>query len=70
MTKVVFKRIVIVMPDYKEMYRILFRETTKAISALQAAQQQTEELYIEDQAVDNLIVLSPDNDDNEQPPQK
>ena len=36
------------MPDYKEMYRILFRETTKIISALQRVQQQTEEIYMAD----------------------
>ena len=36
------------MPDYKEMYATLFRETTKAIGILQTAQQQTEEIYIAD----------------------
>ena len=35
------------MPDYKEMYLHLFRETTKAINALQQAQQATEEMFIE-----------------------
>ena len=34
------------MPDYKEMYLILFRETTKVIAALQKAQQEAEELFI------------------------
>lgn len=34
------------MPDYPEMYRILFRSQSRAIAILQAAQQQTEELFI------------------------
>lgn len=41
------------MPDYKEMYLVLFRETTKAIMALQKAQQVTEEMYIADEGNDN-----------------
>ena len=41
------------MPDYKEMYLVLFRETTKAITALQKAQQTTEEMYITDEENDN-----------------
>lgn len=45
------------MPDYREMYYILFREMTKAVSALQSAQRQTEELYIEDAAADNVTVI-------------
>lgn len=36
------------MPDYKEMYAMLFQETTKAISLLQKAQQIAEEMYISD----------------------
>lgn len=34
------------MADYAELYRRLFRATTKAIDLLQRAQQETEELYI------------------------
>jgi hypothetical protein len=34
------------MADYQEMYRKLFKATTKAIDLLQKAQQETEELYI------------------------
>lgn len=49
------------MPDYKEMYLTLFHETTKAIHILQAAQQKTEELYLDDDLVDRLIVLTPDD---------
>ena len=67
------QRIVIVMPDYKEMYRILFRETAKAISILQSAQQRTEEIYVEDDTIDKLIVINTDkisDDDNGKlPPQ-
>ena len=57
------------MPDYKEMYRILFRETSKAISTLQKAQQQTEEMYIADDGTNNLIIISVDADDEEKQPQ-
>lgn len=34
------------MPDYKKMYTYLFVEITKVIEMLQAAQQETEEIYI------------------------
>ncbi len=44
------------MPDYKEMYLMLFRETTKAISMLQLAQQQAEEMYISDGPVDRSLL--------------
>lgn len=62
------------MPDYKEMYRILFRETAEVILALQKVQQQTEEMYIADDAADDFIVIGPnaenDNDNREKhPPQ-
>ena len=50
------------MPDYKEMYRILFRETTKAISALQNAQQQAEDIYIADDTEDSLIDIRPNHE--------
>ncbi len=46
------------MPDYKEMYYHLFRETAKAIEILQKAQQKTEELYISaSPSTDNVIVV-------------
>ncbi len=44
------------MPDYKEMYLTLFRSITKAITILQEAQQQTEEMYISEQPPDIKIV--------------
>ena len=34
------------MPDYAEMYKTLFNAMTKAITILQEAQQQAEEIYI------------------------
>ena len=40
------------MPDYKEMYLKLFRETSKAILALQKAQQATEEMYATSDSAD------------------
>lgn len=46
------------MADYKKMYLVLFHETTKAITALQNAQQTTEEMYIVDEGNENL------NDEN------
>lgn len=54
------------MPDYKELYTLLFRETTKAILMLQKAQQQTEELYISDDPACKLIKLksAKDTDDD------
>ena len=36
------------MPDYKKMYYSLFNDVTAAITALQQAQQKTEQLYVED----------------------
>ena len=45
------------MPNYKEMYVTLFKETAKAINILQAAQQQTDEIFISDDTEDNLILL-------------
>ena len=47
------------MPDYEEMYHILFRETTKTILALQRAQQLAEEVYLYDATVEK-----PDENDN------
>ncbi|NCB63443.1 MAG: hypothetical protein EOM52_07485 [Clostridia bacterium] len=37
---------VITMPDYKEMYLTMVRETERAIEILTAAQRRCEELYI------------------------
>jgi len=58
------------LPDYKEMYRILFRETTEAIYVLQKAQQQTEEMYMTADTANRFIVMRGDADDaDKQPPQ-
>lgn len=45
------------MPDYKEMYLSLFKETTKAINVLQSAQQ----IYLVDDTQANLIPLHSDH---------
>lgn len=46
------------MPDYKEMYRIMFTAMAKAIFILQEAQIQCEELYIEaDKEADRETVI-------------
>ena len=45
------------MPDYKEMYFKLFRAQTKAIHILQAAQQETEKMYITAQPTKTFPVL-------------
>lgn len=50
------------MPNYKEMYLTLFRETTKAIHMLQAAQQRAEELYICDDGENKVILLPVEKD--------
>ena len=44
------------MPDYKEMYLTLMRETEKAVRILIEAQQKCEALYLRDDEP-NLIVL-------------
>lgn len=53
------------MADYKKMYYILFREITKTISALQVAQQQVEEIYLEEDTIDSLIVFDQNRKDGD-----
>lgn len=53
------------MPDYKEMYLSLFKETTNAINVLQSAQRKTEEIYIADDTENSLILLKPDGDEKD-----
>lgn len=48
------------MPDYAEMYRELFRATTRAISMLQQAQITTEEMFLSAEEP-QLIVLKQNN---------
>ena len=50
------------MPDYKEMYKILFHETTKAIATLQEAQRKAEEIYISDDGKSRLTLLKHDDE--------
>jgi len=40
------------MPDYEEMYKVLFRSMTQAITILQEAQQYAEKIYISSDEVD------------------
>lgn len=46
------------MPDYAAMYKRLFRSQTEAITILQKAQQDTEEMYISSPEPD-IRVLEP-----------
>jgi hypothetical protein len=52
--------------DYKKMYHTLFNSQTKAIELLQAAQQTTEEMFIEASDTD-IRVLPPREPDDEKP---
>ena len=54
------------MPDFREMYFSLFREMSKAITILQEAQQQTENMYISDDSANQLFVVDPDKHDKDQ----
>ena len=55
------------MPNFREMYFVLFNELTRTIAALQKAQQQTEKMYITDDSADQLIVIGPDTQKNDCP---
>lgn len=46
------------MSDYKKMYLILFRAITKAISILQKAQIECEEIYMD--STDDKIISMPE----------
>ena len=52
------------MPDYKEMYLKMVRETEKAVQILIQAQRDCEELYIQDEGP--TLVMFPEK--NEIPP--
>lgn len=43
------------MPDYEEMYKILFRSMTQAITILQEAQRDAEKKYILSDEVDSTL---------------
>ena len=47
------------MPDYQEMYLYLMRKTESAIRILVKAQQDCEELYLQDNGPDLCILPSP-----------
>ena len=46
------------MPDYKNMYRNLFKSVTEAIGILQQAQIDAEEMYIDSAEVDEKRIAS------------
>lgn len=54
------------MPDYKEMYLILFRATEQAINMLIEAQRKCEELYISEPDTELRVIPLPDltNEEN------
>lgn len=49
------------MPDYKELYLTLMRETEKAVRILTEAQQACEELYLRDEGPVLRVLPSPDH---------
>ncbi|MBS1401525.1 MAG: hypothetical protein HPZ79_00870 [Oscillospiraceae bacterium] len=53
------------MPDYKQMYRALFRATTEAIELLQRAQIQAEEIYLPSEA-QVIPLIQPGRDEREE----
>jgi len=54
------------MPDHKEMYRILFRKTSKAVLALQTVQQETEALYMADEENGTSTIINSSNKADEE----
>ena len=54
----------IILVDYSEMYKILYRSITQAITILQEAQQATEEIYISSEEPVLKILLLPNNNEN------
>ena len=50
------------MPDYKEMYLHMARETEKAVRILVKAQQECEEMYIS-AAEENVVMLDAPSDE-------
>ena len=52
------------MADYKAMYLRLFNAVTDALGILQAAQIETEKIYIEQEPA-KITLLKPDNDGGE-----
>ena len=56
------------MPDYAAMYRRLFQAQTQAITILQKAQQDAEEMHMS--APDPVIWVLDKTDDDEQEPEE
>lgn len=57
------------MPDYKEMYFKLFRETYKAVLILMDAQRMCEDMYINAEEPELLVLSMLDENEKEQPEQ-
>ena len=55
------------MPDYKELYLTMIRETEKAIQILTYAQQKCEDLYLNDLEPRKLIPFYDENSKKEKP---
>ena len=53
------------MPDYKEMYLHLFRETERAKSILIDAQRQCEEIYINSPEPEITLLPKPEKEEDE-----
>ena len=58
-----------IMPDYKEMYFKLFRETYKAVLILMDAQRMCEDMYINAEEPELLVLSMLDENEKEQPEQ-
>ena len=55
------------MPDYREMYGILFRATEQAINLLIAAQRRCEELFLDAEEPVIRLAEPPSREDGERP---
>ena len=58
------------VPNYKEMYFMLFQSATQAITILQEAQRQTEEMYLSAEQPDMKMLALSEQDLNEHPEEK
>jgi hypothetical protein len=52
------------MDCYRDMYYKLFNTITDVINELQEVQKETEEMYLSHQVPDNILHLTPPNDDD------
>ena len=54
------------MPNYKQMYTLLFNSITDAIRILQKAQKDSEKMYIESEEP-NIITFTTDSKNDDEP---